>query len=782
MNSAWSLLLSEFLVNYWLHSSLFVGAALLAFKLRWIGADTQGETIAKIALFAGAFTSLLFVADWRVFDSELMPMEMTMQLTVTQKNAGSNTNIASDTITKESQLINPIAVKVANRLTKLGDDKFIIKKAGVNQQHSGKQPQLISDSLITLINNLQWQVIILILWLTIMLFVLCFKLVKISQLYWLLNTRKPVFDKKIIQIYSRLAQELNLSCSVKLFESEFINSPIVFGQNEIVLPVGFSQSYQTNQIEAALAHEIAHLKRKDSIWQRVFVVFNCVFFFQPLNRLLVHRLYLIAEQQSDQLASQWTGNSRALAEALAITAHNHFNSTQTQWVPAMKSNRSHLLVRVEALLNNSQKPSSLYSVVLGAFLTLSVLTFMPGFSINQAQAKTFNSSSDSHIDIESGKVKQLSMTHSQNGTKIKIKAKLEGQIEFNDAETEIIKFPQDSYMDITFEKKGEDVRRLLIERKADDEVSYSYYVDGDKEDFAQNAQQWFASVLPQIFRVTGMDAEARVERIQKRGGDSAVLDEVKLIKGDFVQGLYMRHLYELSQLSDSDKFRSLELSQNIQSDFEQARVLKSFIETQKLTNNHWQKLFKVSLDIQSDFELANLLKVSVAHLSSRGEPQQTFFDAAESIQSDFEMGRLFSHFLSEKQVSEQFIIRMLSAAKNINSDFELARLLMQANQKAKLNDDIFDAYLEVSENISSDFEMSRTFISLLDREMDKAQLIKLIEMASEHISSDFELARFLTATVEKQTMDGELRAALLSATDNIGSSFERNRVIQRLQG
>ena len=772
MNSAWSLLLSEFLLNYWLHSSLFVGVALLAFKLRWISADSQGETIAKTALFAGAFTSLLFVADWRVLDSELMPMEMAMQLTVTQENGGSNTNIANHTITKESQLIKPTPVNVVNRLTNLRDDKVINEKAGVSQQHSGKQPQLISDYLITLINNLQWQIIILTLWLTIMLFVLCFKLVRISQLYWLLNSRKPVLDKNIIQIYSSLAQGLNLSCSVKLFESEFINSPIVFGQNEIVLPVGFSQSYQTDQIEAALAHEMAHLKRKDSIWQRVFVIFNSVFFFQPLNSLLVHRLYLIAEQQSDQLASLWTGNSRALAEALAITAYNHFNSSQSQWVPSMKSNKSHLLVRVEALLNNSQKPSSLYSVVLGTLLSIFVLTVMPGCSINQLQAKSF----------ESGKVKHMSMTHSQNGTKIIIKAKLAGKIEFNDAETEIVKFPQDSYMDITFEKDGEDVKRLLIERKTDDEISYSYYVDGDKEDFAQNAKRWFASVLPQIFRVTGMDAEARVARIQKKGGDSAVLDEVQLIKGDFVQGLYMRHLYELTQLSDSDAYRSLELSQNLQSDFEQARVLKSFIKTQKLSNNHWQKLFKVSLNIQSDFELANLLKVSVSHLPSRGGAHQYFFDAAESIQSDFEMGGLFSYLLTEKQVSEQFIVRMLSADKNIHSDFELARLLIQANQKAKFNDDIFDAYLEVSENISSDFEMSRTFISLLDTEMDKAKLIKLMELASDDISSDFELARFLISLVEKQILDGELRAALLSATDNIGSSFERNRVVQRLKG
>lgn len=770
MNNEWMLLLTEFLVNYWLHSSLFVGSALIAFKLHWLNADRRGEIIAKLTLFAGVFTSILFVADWRVFENQQAPLEMNWQLKERQVNPGIPNDLVSYGTNKQNSKFKPEPVAEVPGVAK-----------SVNQVASSAS-QWSMDSLLTSIKDLQWQLILLSIWLVVSLSVLFFKLFRISQLYWLLENRQLVSDRKIIGIYSNLAQRLKVSSSVKLMESESISSPIVLGQNEIVLPIDFSKQYQSKQIEAALAHEIAHLKRKDSLWQRFFLMFNSLFFFQPLNKLLVQRLYQIAEQQSDQLASQWIGNSRALAEALAITAHNHFNSSQNQWVPAMKSNESQLLVRVEALLRKTPNSSSLLSVIFGTIISLLVLTVMPGLSISQAQAKSSKSDDSSQLNISNGKVRHMNMSHSQDGLKIKIKANLQGDIKFNDADTAIVEFPQASSLDITFEKDGDDDRQLLIERKEGGEVVYKYYVDGDKRDYDQSGKQWFASVLPQIFRMTGLDAKGRVARIQKKGGNSAVLDEVELIKSDFVQRVYMSELFRLSKLSATDAYRSLELSKNIQSDFEMAGVLKAFVKTQKSSDKNWKKLFEVSQDIQSDFELASFLKTTVSHLSSGGDAQGYFFEAAKSIQSDFEMRSLFSHFLTEKDVSETFMVKMLSAAKNISSDFELASLLMQANPKTKMNDEIFNAYLDTSKDISSDFEMSRTFISLLDNKMKKAQLIELIDTASDHISSDFELARFLISVIDKQSIDKESKAALLGAADRLSSDFEQNRVLRRIKG
>lgn len=769
MNNELTILLTEFLINYWLHSSLFVGVALIAFKMHWLSADKRGERIAKLALFAGVFTSIIFVADWRVFEKQQAPLEMNWQLKEKQQITSLSNALVSEDLNKQDSILkfkSVAEVPVAKPISQ------VVSPAS----------QWSIDLLLASLKGLQWQLVLIIFWLVVSLSIVFFKLFRISQLHWLLEKRQLVSDEKVVRIYSNLAQRLQVSSSVKLLESENINSPIVFGQYEVVLPIDFSKHYESKQIEAALAHEIAHLKRKDSFWQKLFVIFNCLFFFQALNKLLVQKLYQIAEQQSDQLACQWTGNSHALAEALAITAHNHFNASQNQWVPAMKSNKSQLLIRVEALISKTPKSSSLTSVAFGTLIVLFVLTAMPGLSITQAQATSFGSDDSSHIDINNGKVKHMNMSHSQDGLKIKIKAKLQDDIKFNDSDTAITKFPEDSRLDIIFEKDGDDDRRLLIERKNNEEVIYNYYVDGDKKDFERNGKQWFASVLPQIFRMTGLDAKERVARIQKKGRDSAVLDEVELIRSDYIQRVYMKELFRLSQLSRSDAYRSLELSQNIQSDFEMAGVLKAFVITQKPSDKNWKKLFKVSQDIQSDFELAGLLKTTVSHISSKGDAQDYFFDAAESIQSDFEMRGLFSHFLTEKDVSETFIVKMLLAAKNISSDFELASLLIQANQQAKMNDDIFEAYLNASKEISSDFEMSRTFISLLDNKIKKVHLIELIDMASDHISSDFELARFLISVVDKQSIDEESKAVLLGATDSLSSDFEQNRVLRRIKG
>jgi len=774
MNNEWAVLLTEFLVNYWLHSSLFVGAALIALNLGWLNADRRGEIIAKLALFAGLLTSLIFVTDWRVIENNKTPLEISWQLSEKQ-------------IDESAAKVSAKAFENENNKSRHPDPKTAsaLEAPKLSKPNNAIEPSAIlakTESLMDWLKAVQWQFVLLSIWLVIALSIALFKLTKISQLYWLLENRQLVSDPKIIRIYSKLTQKLRVSSSVKLMESEKINSPIVFGQNEIILPVNFSGQFQSQQIEAALAHEIAHLKRKDSHWQRLFLVYSSLFFFQPLNKLLISRLYQIAEQRSDQLAGLWTGNSRALAEALAITAQNHFNASQNQWVPAMKSNKSQLLVRVEALLSTSSRSSSLMSVAFSSLITLFVLTVMPGCSISQVQAKSFLSGSDSRFDISNGKTRRMNMSHSGHGIKIKIKADLQDDLKFNDSDTAIIEFPEDSRLDITFEKNGDDDRRLLIKRKGAGQTEYHFYVDGDKKDYDQSGKQWFASVLPQIFRMTGLDATGRVARIKNKGGDSAVLDEVELIRSDFIQRVYQTELFKLSKLSNADAYRALELSENIQSDFELGGTLKAFVKTQNSSDKIWKKLFKVSQEIQSDFELAGFLKTTISHLPPQDDTQEYFFDAAESVQSDFEMRRLFSNFVTEKDVSEKLILKMLVAAENISSDFELASLLMETNQKAKMSDRIFDAYLKASKGISSDFEMARTFMSLLENKIEKTRLIELMDAAGDHISSDFELARFLIEVIDKQSIDAESKTALLGAADSIGSDFEQNRVFRRLNG
>lgn len=768
MTNEWILGLAEFAVNYWIHSTLLIGMVLIAFKMKWLVADLAGEIVGKVALFLGVVTAVVFSTDWRVVEVKNSSLEIKVASTSSLKSSPDKEHLNTNKISRPNTVL-------------------IVAESNGEQKINPVAQQSLNERAVAPIvessNNLSidWWSVMVYSWITGTVFMMLVQIIRVIKLHRLLKDRQPIFDKSTWQRLSRLKETRNVCRPVLLSESQKITSPIVFGKQEIILPKDFLSNYDEPQIEAALAHELGHIIRRDSLWRKIFIIFNQLFLLQPFNRLLTAQLSNVAERRSDEIAEQSTGNCRALAEALLITAQNNLKSSQNQWVPAMKSNKSQLLVRVEALLASTKSSSKPLSILFASLLTIFILIAMPGVSISTLKAETEVTSIQSSNSSDK-QAKTFSFNSFRDGYKSKVEAKLTGDIVFNQQETKIEKFPKNSYLDIRIEQNDEDEKRLRISRKDSADITFQYYVDGDKQQYNSAAQQWFASILPEFFRTTGLNAEERVNRIHKVGSDSAVLDEIELIVSDFVQARYMKTLFEISQLDSNDFERALKLSTNIQSDFELAGVLKEGISSQKLPSEMWELLFEVSTTIQSDVELANVLKQAVGRLSDSSEAQKYFFDAANSIQSDFEMKNLFVYFLSNQSVSQEFLLKMFDAAKEIQSDFELAELLKNANKQVISDEKVFDAYLKLSESISSDFEMRRALEGLVKENLSDDNLLQLIDLAVKYISSDAELARFLSDIIESKELTKELKGALYQAADSLSSSHERDRVTRKLRG
>ena len=74
------------------------------------------------------------------------------------------------------------------------------------------------------------------------------------------------------------------------------------------------------QQEGMLAHELAHLARRDPFWLVLGQAIACVLFFQPLNWVARRRLREISEMLSDEWAVARTGRPLSLAGCLAEVA------------------------------------------------------------------------------------------------------------------------------------------------------------------------------------------------------------------------------------------------------------------------------------------------------------------------------------------------------------------------------------------------------------------------------------------------------------------------------
>jgi beta-lactamase regulating signal transducer with metallopeptidase domain len=123
---------------------------------------------------------------------------------------------------------------------------------------------------------------------------------------------------------------------------------------------------------------------------------------------------------------------------------------------------------------------------------------------------------------------------------------------------------------------------------------------------------------------------------------------------------------------------------------------------------------------------------------------------------------------------------LAQAGREIDSDFELASLLIDSADKLLLDDGTRQAYFEAARTIESDFELRRVFSSLLKRGAVGAPLLAGILDASHGIDSDFEEASLLIEVVRRQPLDAASRAPFFAALGTVGSDFEHRRVLSAL--
>lgn len=151
-------------------------------------------------------------------------------------------------------------------------------------------------------------------------------------------------------------------------------SPIVMPDSSICMPNWAFSKLNQKQLEAMLAHEIAHVLRRDPTWAIAIEFMKHLFFFQPLNRIASSALATQAEYICDQSASHTSGHRKELAEALYACAILQKNHELPTLAIAMSNPASPLFVRIQTLLSENIMNASHYRVKsklqLGFFLLL----------------------------------------------------------------------------------------------------------------------------------------------------------------------------------------------------------------------------------------------------------------------------------------------------------------------------------------------------------------------------------------------------------------------------
>ncbi len=168
--------------------------------------------------------------------------------------------------------------------------------------------------------------------------------------------RRPVMTHPLAEQLRTLSSEAGIRRPIRLTASPRLASPIALGSSEIAVPDAALTELDADQQRGMLAHELAHLERRDPAWLVFVALVERVAFFQPLNRLARHRIQESAEYLCDEWAVRCTGSGVFLAKCLAKVAE--WMDTRPSAVPVagMAEERSHLVARVRRLLEGGPLP------------------------------------------------------------------------------------------------------------------------------------------------------------------------------------------------------------------------------------------------------------------------------------------------------------------------------------------------------------------------------------------------------------------------------------------
>jgi HEAT repeat protein/beta-lactamase regulating signal transducer with metallopeptidase domain len=167
-----------------------------------------------------------------------------------------------------------------------------------------------------------------------------------------LADRRAVPDGPLAATLAELQRSSGYRHRVRLTMARTISSPVALGLSEICVPELALSDLSGEQQRSMLAHELAHLARRDSLWLAGASIIERVFFFQPLNRLARKELETTAEYLSDEWAMRKTGSGGAvsLAKCLATVAEWIQASPLGVPVAGLAERRSLLVSRIARLL------------------------------------------------------------------------------------------------------------------------------------------------------------------------------------------------------------------------------------------------------------------------------------------------------------------------------------------------------------------------------------------------------------------------------------------------
>jgi beta-lactamase regulating signal transducer with metallopeptidase domain len=614
----------------------------------------------------------------------------------------------------------------------------------------------------------------------------------------------------------KLSRQLHITRPIRLLQSTLVDVPTVIGwlRPVVLMPASTLAGMAPQQLEAILAHELAHIRRHDYLVNLLQTLVETLLFYHPAVWWLSRRIRIEREHCCDDLAVSLCGDPVAYARAL--TDLETLRSSSSRLVLAATGGS--LLDRVRRLLgapSHAGRGPGWLAATAAIFLIAGIAIGSVGRSVLEAEQSGHEGRIEPRRQMRGAKLEE-SRTVRARGPRIEAAVTQDGGRSRSTEQEHRHQRPAVvEALRTTLRSTVRPVLRSTAHTLRDS-------IRGALREARAEYPQWFAPIpplpptppLPPIGPEPPSPPEPPLPPAPAFGPEApeppsppagveppapptppAPPQDGRSVHSwnDGNRKLEMRREGDVTFTDDDADVKSLSpgglLSIKDGGWLGSRSVEFRADRSGKITRRYWEgwseKPFEPNGRLWLEQELPRIIRQTGIGARARvarilkAKGQSGVLAEISLIQGSWSKRVYFSELFKTATLDAQATRQaLLQAGREIDSDFELASLLIDSASKLLLTDDgTRAAFFEAAKTINSDFEMRRVFSNVLEHiPLSPAAIATMLD-TSTAIDSDFEEATLLVQIAKQHRLDERTRAPFFKALETVSSDFEHKRVL-----
>ena len=197
------------------------------------------------------------------------------------------------------------------------------------------------------------------------------------------KTTTDLNNKDILHVFEQCKHQLNISKPLIVGESPLAKSPMTFGliKTYVVLPIHLDESMSINDIKYIFLHELHHYKYKDIVTNYLMIIFQILYWFNPLVWIAFKIMRTDRELACDMAVLKSLGEHcyADYGNAIINFADLASNSKEFTWVNQFNGPKEQMKKRIEKIssFTMESKWMKLKSISIFAVIGVFVVSQVP---------------------------------------------------------------------------------------------------------------------------------------------------------------------------------------------------------------------------------------------------------------------------------------------------------------------------------------------------------------------------------------------------------------------